>query len=160
MIDVSGTQYVMFRPYPLIEDVLIFFQVVYTTIILPIAAARFSAWAGRPVAFQVTIFSYVVFMHKETCFTSSACAVGRYICSRARSTSCSSPALDESSHPDPYGPTPLVRDGWAALVNPLFPPNLPAPDTTTTFRRIVGGGYGVGTVIPCPWWRVGADRRS
>ncbi|KAJ7734010.1 hypothetical protein DFH07DRAFT_130525 [Mycena maculata] len=38
------------------------YPVAYTIVILPIAAARFSEWAGNDVPFEVTIFSDVVFL--------------------------------------------------------------------------------------------------
>ncbi|KAJ6530051.1 hypothetical protein DFH09DRAFT_1370837 [Mycena vulgaris] len=41
---------------------MLLYPVAYTIVILPIAAARFSDWAGNDVPFEVTIFSDVVFL--------------------------------------------------------------------------------------------------
>jgi len=41
---------------------MLLYPVAYTVLILPIAAARFSAWSGRDVPFQVTIFCDTIFL--------------------------------------------------------------------------------------------------
>jgi len=49
------------RPLTLSKQML-WYPVTYTIIILPIAAARFSSWAGHDVPFEVTIFCDTVFL--------------------------------------------------------------------------------------------------